>query len=59
MIHLDSGSNHLEIDAWFPTCIGVAYNNDHDEWAPNIIKHLNDKKKKFFHNLYYGRKSIK
>lgn len=46
MIQINSGSNHLEIDAWFPTCIGVAFNKDHDEWAPEIIKHLDSKKKK-------------
>ena len=46
MYKLNSGSNELEIDAWFPTLIGVSFYKDHKKDAPSIIKQFKDVKSK-------------
>jgi len=46
MYNLNSGSKELEIDAWFPTLIGVSFYKDHKKDAPGIIKQLESVKKK-------------
>lgn len=46
MYKLNSGSNELEIYAWFPTLIGVSFYKDHKKDAPSIIKQFKDVKSK-------------
>ncbi len=46
MYKFNSGYSELQVDAWFPTLIGVSFYKDHKKDAPNIIKKLKTVKSK-------------